>query len=112
MCELARVLVADTHQAIPVEGREAGALPDRHVQRSDVRVADKRLRVGGDEIEVEVGDHLARASPGSRGSPTTRRRARPPSACRTSWRTRRRRSYRHPEAVSCAAFYTGQGLRD
>src|SRR6476661_9775975 len=63
MCELARVLVADTHQAVPVEGGEAGPLPDRYVQRSDVRVADKRLRVGGDEVEVEMGDHLARAEP-------------------------------------------------
>src|SRR6266480_2565525 len=63
MREVACVLVADTHQAVSVEGGEAGALPDRYVQRSDVRIADERLWVGGDEVEVDMGNHLARAEP-------------------------------------------------
>ena len=33
------------------------------MQRGDVGVSDERLGVGSDEVEVEVGDHLARAEP-------------------------------------------------
>ena len=54
-------LCAHADEPVAVEGREAGALADRHVQRGDVAVADERLRVRGDHVEVEVGDHLARA---------------------------------------------------
>ena len=59
--EVGRVLGADAHQAVAVEGGESGSLPDRHVQRRDVGVADERLRARRDEVEVEVRDHLARA---------------------------------------------------
>src|SRR5581483_5142889 len=55
------VLLADADKAVAVERREPGALADRHVQRGDVAVADERLRTLGEQLEVEVGEQLARA---------------------------------------------------
>ena len=52
---------ADAHQAVPVDRRDSRPLADRHVQRGEIRVADERLRVLGDEVEVHVRDGLRRA---------------------------------------------------
>ena len=54
---------ADAHQPVAVDRRHPGALADRDVERGEVRVADERLRVLGDEVEVEVRDRLRGAEP-------------------------------------------------
>ncbi len=54
---------ADAHEAVAVDRRDAGALSNRDVQRREVRVADERLRVLGDEVEVEVRNRLRGAEP-------------------------------------------------
>ena len=58
--ELCRVLVADADEAVAVQRREPGPLTDRNVECRDVRVADERLRIGGDHVEVDVRDRLRR----------------------------------------------------
>jgi hypothetical protein len=47
----------------PVEGRQPGPLAQRHVQRGDVGVAEERLGVLGDQVEVQVGQELHGAEP-------------------------------------------------
>ena len=58
--ELARLLLTDTDEADAVEGREAGALAERDVERGDVGVADEGLWMLGDDGEVEVRNRLHR----------------------------------------------------
>jgi hypothetical protein len=59
--ERGRLDAADAHQSVPVDRRHACALADRDVERGEIRVADERLRIVADEIEVEVRDGLCGA---------------------------------------------------
>jgi len=52
---------AHAGEARTVEADEPGPLANRDVQDGDVGVADQRLRVRGDDVEVEVRDDLRRA---------------------------------------------------
>src|SRR5262249_13883050 len=61
--EVASVLVADAHEAGPVERRQSASLPERRVERGDIGEPDQRLGVGGDQVELEVGEELCRAEP-------------------------------------------------
>ena len=83
--ERGRLLVADTDQAVAVEGRKAGALADRDVQGRDVAVADERLRVRGEQVEVEVGEHSLDPNPPC-SDWTTSTSGSANSACRSSAR--------------------------
>ena len=148
-----RVVRAHADEAVAVQRREARALPDRDVERGDVRVADERLGVRGDHVEVEERDRLRRAEPalqalddvdlrvgeqrrqvggalprvagdvvvagvdagerasrGSRAPPTTRRRARSPSARRTGSPARQRRSCRPVAAAVRRAWRQSRDL--
>ena len=59
--ERRRVGRADAHQAVAVDGRDPRALPERDVQGRQVRVADERLRIVRDQVEVEERDRLGRS---------------------------------------------------
>ena len=58
--ERRRLLVAHACDTGAVERGETRALPDRDVEGGDVGIADERLRVRGDDVEVEEGNRLRR----------------------------------------------------
>ncbi len=61
--ERGRVGRADAQEAVAVDRRDARTLPDRDVESRQVRVADERLRVVRDQVEVEERDRLCRPEP-------------------------------------------------
>ena len=111
--------VAHAEEPVAVEGGEARALPDGHVERGDVREADERLRVGGNDVEVEEAGAArpSRSRPAGTGRrpPPGRRRARPdrsrdrarrPRGSRL-WRGRARRASRGSPGTPTTRRFAG-----